>query len=299
MLNGSIECIICGSEIQEQSEEHVLPEAIGGKRTIKTVCRRCNSLLGEKVDCLMTEDPAIRFLRARFKIPNKDNNTLNLISDLKKGEYHDENGNKIVIKDGDGKSLPPYYAGNPTPEVQITHTADGQYSIAWSAMDLESAIKKAGREAQKQGFELSTEQLRSMMESSMTVECSNVLFQYDIFANPNNYVPCAIKIAYEIMCDCYPEYWKTDELGKKYREYLYSAISGIPSGDQLDIDSLVKKHTDYSNAQNNHILILRCEGSCLYANIYFFSTLRYSVCMSHSPENYNIDEESSFAYFLN
>lgn len=291
------ECIICGKEIVDPSIEHVLPAAIGGRKTIRTVCKSCNSLLGEKVDCLLTEDPAIRFLRAFFQIPNRDGKTISILSDLKKIRYQDKDGNILAIKSGDGRTLPSYYAGNPIPKVQVQQKEPAGFLVNWSAMDFEFAFNKAKREFKKQGIVFSDNHLRSLLESSMNQEWSCVAIESDIVAHFDSYVPCAIKIAYEAMCDMFPDYWKEDDLGREYREFLFSAISRCPSSD-LKYPQRVRIIPDFWNAQNNHLLVFRKEGDCLYADVCLFCTLQYSVCISHSPEKYDLGCDNGRAYFL-
>lgn len=46
-------CIICHQDNQELSDEHVIPEAIGGYYHIYNVCKDCNSKLGDHVDNLL------------------------------------------------------------------------------------------------------------------------------------------------------------------------------------------------------------------------------------------------------
>ena len=46
-------CIICHQDNQELSDEHVIPEAIGGYYHIYNVCKDCNSKLGDHVDKLL------------------------------------------------------------------------------------------------------------------------------------------------------------------------------------------------------------------------------------------------------
>ena len=46
-------CIICRKDEQEMSDEHVIPEAIGGYYHIYSVCKTCNSKLGDHIDKLL------------------------------------------------------------------------------------------------------------------------------------------------------------------------------------------------------------------------------------------------------
>lgn len=52
-------CILC-LKSSDLSEEHIIPEAIGGRLTIKFLCPDCNSLLGRDVEKAVKDDPSIR-----------------------------------------------------------------------------------------------------------------------------------------------------------------------------------------------------------------------------------------------
>ena len=43
-------CIICHSDDVELTDEHVIPDALGGCYHVKNVCKSCNSILGRTVD---------------------------------------------------------------------------------------------------------------------------------------------------------------------------------------------------------------------------------------------------------
>lgn len=43
-------CIICHRDGVDLSDEHVIPDAIGGYYHIYNVCKKCNSNLGDHVD---------------------------------------------------------------------------------------------------------------------------------------------------------------------------------------------------------------------------------------------------------
>lgn len=63
-------CILCLSETA-LSNEHLIPEALGGKLTSEFLCRSCNSKLGRNLEANAKSDPSI-FMAAKFmkdKIP--------------------------------------------------------------------------------------------------------------------------------------------------------------------------------------------------------------------------------------
>ena len=56
-------CIICRREAVEASDEHIIPKALGGYMHTWNVCQECNSILGHKVDSLITNQYFIGFER--------------------------------------------------------------------------------------------------------------------------------------------------------------------------------------------------------------------------------------------
>jgi hypothetical protein len=63
-------CIFCLQESAE-TQEHVFPEAIGGSLIIERVCKRCNSILGAKVDAPLSDHPLIALARWRLGVRGK------------------------------------------------------------------------------------------------------------------------------------------------------------------------------------------------------------------------------------
>ncbi len=72
-------CIICGkseSDFEKNdswSEEHIIPEALGGDIKINDCCKKCNSLLGETIDANFVNDEMTEIIRLKLKIKGKKN----------------------------------------------------------------------------------------------------------------------------------------------------------------------------------------------------------------------------------
>jgi hypothetical protein len=68
-----VKCIICHEEKPKElfSEEHVFPDSIGGTLIIKSVCKKCNSYLGDHVDTHLVNHWLIQGIRQTLKIPGK------------------------------------------------------------------------------------------------------------------------------------------------------------------------------------------------------------------------------------
>ena len=56
-------CIICRENKDNLSDEHVIPDAIGGYYHIYTVCKECNSKLGQNIDSKLVKHPFTSFMR--------------------------------------------------------------------------------------------------------------------------------------------------------------------------------------------------------------------------------------------
>ena len=64
-------CILC-LKSSDLSEEHIIPESIGGRLSIKFLCTSCNSILGRTVEKAVKSDPSIRIALENLskKIPD-------------------------------------------------------------------------------------------------------------------------------------------------------------------------------------------------------------------------------------
>ena len=69
----SKKCIIC-REIKNEnlfSEEHIIPDSLGGTIKITEVCKKCNEEMGKKLDYYLTNFILNRIYRKKYKISGK------------------------------------------------------------------------------------------------------------------------------------------------------------------------------------------------------------------------------------
>lgn len=66
-------CILCLGE-KLLTDEHVIPEAIGGRLVVKFLCKSCNDRLGHAVDAAAKRDPSIALAIHRFGLQHPANN---------------------------------------------------------------------------------------------------------------------------------------------------------------------------------------------------------------------------------
>jgi len=86
------------SEKDKFSEEHVFPEAVGGRFVIRTVCKPCNDKLGNQVDHLLTDHWFVQAQRMLFNLPGKSGQVPN---PLERGTLEDDPSQKLVYMMGD------------------------------------------------------------------------------------------------------------------------------------------------------------------------------------------------------
>jgi hypothetical protein len=64
-------CIICRKEKDILSDEHIIPDALGGYFHIGTVCKECNSIMGNKIDIKLVDHMMIRSMRTILNLKGK------------------------------------------------------------------------------------------------------------------------------------------------------------------------------------------------------------------------------------
>ena len=92
-------CIICHRTQVEASDEHIIPKALGGYMHTWRVCQECNSILGHKVDSLITTEYFIGFERYKHQLRGQSG------VDVKNplvGTFQGEDGNNYKIEEENG-----------------------------------------------------------------------------------------------------------------------------------------------------------------------------------------------------
>lgn len=127
-------CIFCNEE-NEPSEEHIIPESIGGIATIKTVCRDCNSKLGTEVDSELNRQRHIYDAYSDVRKQSK----IDLQFHFSETYFDDEEGNKIKLS-----------KSNRSDKIIPTVTGEGAFTIDHS--DTKFIKNQIKRIAKKQGI---------------------------------------------------------------------------------------------------------------------------------------------------
>lgn len=73
-------CIICREDKETMSDEHVIPDSLGGHYHIFNVCKACNSKMGERVDSPLVNHKLTELYRFAQEIEGKNGNIPNPFS---------------------------------------------------------------------------------------------------------------------------------------------------------------------------------------------------------------------------
>ncbi|WP_263675825.1 HNH endonuclease [Aeromonas hydrophila] len=87
-------CIICRKDKEDMSDEHVIPDSLGGFYHIFTVCKTCNSQMGEKVDSPLVNHKLTELYRFSEEIEGKSGRIPNPFS----GIFIEENNPEVKAR---------------------------------------------------------------------------------------------------------------------------------------------------------------------------------------------------------
>ena len=246
-------CIICRKEKEhkEFSDEHVIPDSIGGYYHIYTVCKTCNSEMGSKVDSKLVNHYFTSFFRYELNIKGKTGDIPNPFS----GTHILENDKETKIKlllDENGIAKPYLLQkikittkGN-IKRIDITVDKNDKDSIP----DIIKKIQK--REKINQDTQINTEEEPSFIEFIPNIKMQK---QLDI----REFKIALLKIAYEYAVDSIDGYFEDAQakiISKFLLETDFNKIDNffIGSGFEKEIIKPLENLFDFE--KKRYLLIL-------------------------------------------
>lgn len=244
-----MECIICRKEKDpsEMSDEHVIPDSLGGYYHIYNVCRPCNSAMGETIDAALVNHKLTELYRfveqmqgKSGKVPNPFSGAITGSEDpeVKARAVADEDGIlrfmllptvKTVEEDGEVKSI------QISVDVEDEATLEQILRKKLARLDIDPSQVAVGQ------------RVRQMMDGGFSTSWT---------IDTRNFKIGLLKIAYEFAVDSIDAFYDTDEareISRVLREADFEAVeafvkigSGLqpeifaPFADYLDLES--KKH---------------------------------------------------------
>ncbi len=248
-----MECIICRTE-QDQSEmsdEHVIPDSLGGYYHIYNVCRPCNSKMGETVDSPLINNKITELYRFCEQLQGKSGNIPNPFTGTIIGADDPAvKARAIVGEDGVLRFVL-------LPRVHVNEE-DGVVKSIEISVDVEDEAKiepilqkKLARLGVDSSGGIQGERVRSVLEGGFST-------RWEIDAR--NFKIGLLKIAYEFAVDSIESFYDTDEareIARILHETNYEAVEGfvkIGSGLQPEV---FDPFTDYLDVNSRkHYLVL-------------------------------------------
>lgn len=272
-------CIICHADDVELSDEHVFPDAIGGCYHIYTVCKKCNSFLGEAVDNPLTNHTIIKLYREDYKLAGKTGKIPSFLldSDITNKDNPEEKM-KFYVDENDEVKLK--YLPNTKEVIDENGNTKFEIKVDYSDKDKLAKIQeKKMKRYQKKGFSANLSQPEIVSQKGMTIQSE---LKFDL----QKYRIGLLKIAYESLCDFFPAY-EDDCYGLQISNILKNAkyedvnkFVNVGNGfEDIDIFNTFKVfQVDFKNKHT--LFFIFSEEAGLYCFISLFDKIKVGIKMS-------------------
>lgn len=265
-------CIICklGKDL---TEEHIIPEFLGGGLVVRNVCKECNSKMGFGFEGRLSKN----FIYKGFRYINAISGKSGVPFPLE-GSHTDEfTRTKFVIKrDGSLKSHPSCRIYEVDGRMGIEVSADEDDEDKIPAM-LEKCIT---RYVSDKGRRVNPDKVSALV-SDLIAEQG---FSREIFSNPQITVSghvsfddielLHIKIAYELACHHYGEAYLSDPVAEELRLSLME--QSIRGGIKIRTPPHLDPFLEYANDKYHWVIFY--SGFCYIKICGFSSMLVFASC---------------------
>ena len=266
-------CIICWKKQWKFSDEHVIPEALGGYYHIRQVCKNCNSHLGSHVDSRLVNHLFSRFARYAGNLTGKSKTLPNPF--IGTHTLATDPSQKVRLHlDTDGVFQP-----HLVPKIDYNLSQDRQeleLSIVVDASDRDKVLPSI---ESKYGLDIDRESL-PIVSSPVTVKTQ---FSVDTL----EFKIGLLKIAYEFAIDNLPDY-KKDASASSISSVLAHAdydeaekYASIGNGFDRSVLQSLHEIIDFQN--ENHYLILIPSSSGIVCFVHLHNSFSIGVRLSERP----------------
>jgi hypothetical protein len=280
-------CIICREEKNNLTEEHVIPDSIGGYYKIYTVCKTCNEHLGENIDLKLTNHKFIEFHRhlnsikgKKGSIPNPFSGTHKLSKDIEQKVH--------LIFDNDGKLKPIILPK--IPRINF-NSLSSSFEIIVDKKDESKVDEIIDKIAKRNGIKRENIIIKDKHYHS---EQPEVKMQLKI--DVKDFQMGVLKIAYEFAVDSIPAYFDSSD-AKNISKILYdNDITALDNRNIFLNDGFNKEKLKFLESyiefdSNNHYLFLiddPNDGLIVIVKIFdtFVSVIRLGASKNYLNDDY-------------
>lgn len=270
-------CAICHCIDAQYTDEHVIPEALGGRYVHKRmVCRDCNSVLGQRVDAALVNHVLSKMFRFEHGLGGKARKPPNPFV----GEHslQSDPTSKLHIKVDAGGRLKPYFVTRVSRK-ELDAGYDG-VNISVDPTDeskLEPIVRKIANRSGGSAEEALAGAKRTVVQSDSEI---HMQLQLDM----RNYKIGLLKIAYEFAVDRIPDYIGSDdarEIARILRSGLFEEVERYANiGDGLD-RRIMSPFSDFLGYEGvKHYLVLFSSDAGVRCFIHLHSLFTIGVTLS-------------------
>lgn len=277
------ECIICREKKSEFSDEHVIPESIGGYYHIYSVCKTCNSNLGDSVDSNLINHKFIEFQRYLLKLKGKKGNIPNPF--VGTHSIDNDSSQKVRVENDDGKFQPIIL-----PNIKTDNILENGFTIVVDKRDEDKVQSITDKILARHGIPKEKVKTESWIENEKrpTIHIKQII---DI----KNFKIGLLKIAYEFAVDNIPGYYN-DPLAIEISQILkicnlerLNDIKFLGSGFDNEILKPISHFFDFSNFKKHYLILMSVQGIGLICFINLFNSISIGVLLS--TDSSHIDNE--------
>ena len=275
-------CIICHQDNVTLSDEHIIPDSMGGYIHCYNVCKDCNSKLGDHVDKHLMNHFFIQGARHNHQLKGKKGAMPNpLLGDavLKTGE-------RVRVEEENGVITP-----HLLPTAPVVSDDNRSFHMVLDKRDENLIPSIAQKMYKKMGLKPGEFKIVSKREEHQLVQ---PIVEMRSAIDLKKYKIGILKIAYESCVLLFPEY-ENDAMGRLYAEILHTAdidrldkVSFVGNGLIDPFESLLSKFLDYSNKKRHYIIFFRY-GEELYCMVKLFDV--FSQCLKMSDKEYLVEND--------
>lgn len=207
-------CIICRKITNDFSDEHVIPDSLGGYYHIYSVCKQCNSDLGSNVDSDLVNHKFSDFLRYLMGIKGKSGKIPNPFSGTH--SFTNDSNQKVQVRLDEDRKTVPYII--PSVNQNKNNGVIESVNIVVDATDenkLDGIIKKTAKR-----IGVPYERISIGEKLVQSTPCPEVHIPLSI--DLHDFKLGLLKIAYEFTVDSIPEYYD-DPMAIDISKVLHSA----------------------------------------------------------------------------
>ncbi len=290
-----MKCIFCKEEESKDEfpPEHVFPESIGGSFKIDSVCRRCNSELGTKVDAKLVNDFFIKLVRFELNLPSKKGIIpLPFEGGQLVGSPADEEGGiSVSIRrekaTGDIKIsvIPKEY--NPytnSDGIELRRFVD-------DPVEEDRLVSRVQSVCRRQGLSILSKD--EILKGFKLVKADPNLIECWVNGDTADYKRAIAKIAYELACEWLGASYLNDPVGEKLRRFVREASFTTPPEENaingtVKLERIPFQEGPLSHLPYSHMARICYSDEGLVGEVSVFNVIRGCITVSADAKAYRL-----------